>query len=372
MFADYGEVRLLPSQEFTREVVRDADALVIRSETRITGELLEGSAVRFVGSMTIGTDHVDLGYLHAQGIGFASAPGSNARSVGEFVAAALLRYAERHGVNLSRATLGVVGVGHTGTEGARHAEALGMRILRNDPPLAARGARGLVPLDDLMEADFVTLHVPLTTEGPDATRHLFDAERLARMRPGAVLINTSRGAVVDTAALKRALRSEHLGAALLDVWENEPAIDGELLEMVELGTPHIAGYSFDGKVTAARAIHEAMGSFLGMPPRWTLPTDLPPPAVTEVRVRGSAGSSVQARVAEAVRACYDIDVDDGALRETFLHPAAERPSLFRRLRSTYRVRREFSATRARVEPSDPRLERALDTLGFQVVGRPEG
>jgi len=371
MFGDYGEVRLLSSQEFTREVVRDADALVIRSETRITRELLEGSAVRFVGSMTIGTDHVDLDYLSARGVGFASAPGSNARSVGEYVAASLLRYAERHGVSLAGATLGVVGVGHTGTEVARRAEALGMRILRNDPPLAARGAQRLVPLDDLMQADFVSLHVPLTKSGPDATLHLFDADRLARMRPGAVLINTSRGAVVDAAALKRALRSEHLGAALLDVWENEPAIDGELLEMVELGTPHIAGYSFDGKVAAARAVHEAMGSFLGLPPRWTVPADLPPPAVGELRALGSAGTPSQARVAEVVHACYDIDIDDAALRETFLHPAAERPTLFRRLRSTYRIRREFSATRVRVEPPDAQLERTLTALGFQVSGRSE-
>jgi len=217
-----------------------------------------------------------------------------------------------------------------------------------------------------MEADFVTLHVPLTREGQDRTHHLFDAVRISRMKRGSVLINTSRGAVVETGALKDALRSAHLGAAMLDVWENEPAIDVELLTMVELGTSHIAGYSFDGKLNAIRMIHAAVGRFFGLKGTWTVPLTLPPPTVRQLAYETAAGLDVEHALREIVRSCYDIGADDAALRTLLTLEPKERVEAFRRLRANYGVRREFLATTVRLVPDHRELRRALEALGYQV------
>jgi len=366
-FRDYGDVRVLGTTEFTRETVRDADALVVRSETKVTRELLEGSRVRFVGSATIGTDHVDLDYLKRAGIGFASAPGCNANSVADYVVAALLRHASQHCTGLDGRTLGIVGVGNVGSKVALRARALGMKVLENDPPRErTESLPHFVSLDEAMEADFVTLHVPLTREGADATHHLFDGERIARMKRGSVLINTARGAVVETGALKDALRSAHLGATMLDVWENEPAIDTELLTMVVLGTSHIAGYSFDGKLNAVRMIHAAVGKFFNLKSSWTVPPTLPPPTVEHLTYETAAGLDVEHALREIVRACYDIGADDGALRTLLALEPGERASAFRRLRAHYGVRREYLATTVRLVPDHRALRRVLEALGFLV------
>lgn len=366
-FRDYGDVRVLGTAEFTRETVRDADALVVRSETKVTRELLDGSRVRFVGSATIGTDHVDLDFLKQAGIGFASAPGCNANSVADYVVAALLRHASQHRRGLAGKTLGIVGVGNVGSRVAHRARALAMRVLENDPP-RARNERlpHFVSLDEVMEADFVTLHVPLTRQGPDATYHLFDAARIARMKRGSVLLNTARGAVVETAALKEALGSGHLSAALLDVWENEPAIDTDLLKMVELGTSHIAGYSFDGKLNAVRMIHKALGEFYSLKGSWSVPSKLPPPTVEQLTYETAAGLDVEHALREVVRSCYDIGADDEALRTLLALQPGERVAAFRRLRANYGVRREFLATTVRLVPDHGALRRVLEAQGFRV------
>ncbi|HTY58756.1 MAG TPA: 4-phosphoerythronate dehydrogenase, partial [Bacteroidota bacterium] len=258
-FAGLGNVTLLETTAVTPANVRDAGALVIRSETRVGPGLLEGSAVRFVGSATIGTDHIDIPYLASKGIAFANAPGSNANSVKEYVLAALLTLARRGGFGLRGKTLGIVGVGNVGSRVSGMARSLGMTVFENDPPRARKeGGGAFLPLDALMEADIVTLHVPLTRTGSDPTYHLFDAGRIGRMKPGSILLNTSRGAVVETAPLSRALRDGHIAAAVIDVWEGEPLIDTGLLGLAALGTPHIAGYSIDGKVKAAGMVRAAL------------------------------------------------------------------------------------------------------------------
>lgn len=370
-FSDYGDVRVLATPEFTTGEVRDADALVIRSETKITRELLQGSRVRFVGSATIGTDHVDLDYLATQGIGFASAPGCNANSVAEYFVAALLRYAAEQGISLVDKTIGVVGVGNVGSKVVMRSETLGLRVLHNDPPRGrATGDPRFLDLDDLMDSDFVTLHVPLTKGGSDPTYHLFDAKRLARMKRGSVLINTARGAVVETAALKNALTTGQLGAALLDVWENEPAIDPELVPMAHLGTPHIAGYSFDGKLNAVRMIHTAMGKYFGMPARWEPPVGLPAPKVAELSLPKDIPTESRAALSHIVQLCYDIGADHESLRRMLSLVPSERAAYFRRLRAEYPVRREFGATRIRVSRSHAALGDLLRAVGFAVAVEP--
>jgi erythronate-4-phosphate dehydrogenase len=253
-FGHVGEVRTLNGRAINPDAVRDADILLVRSVTRVDRGLVTDSRVRFVGSTTIGTDHIDQGYLRDRGIIFAHAPGSNAISVVEYVLASLLWTAVRKGESLRGKTMGIVGIGNIGSRLAARLSAFGMRVLKNDPPLAAAAeAEGrthdFVSLETVLaESDIVTLHVPLERKGPYATYHLVDDAALAWMKQDAWLINTCRGAVVDNLALRRTIEAGQLGATILDVWEGEPEPGPDLLRLTDVATPHIAGYSFDGKV----------------------------------------------------------------------------------------------------------------------------
>jgi erythronate-4-phosphate dehydrogenase len=268
-FGALGEIVFVPGRQMDAAIVRDADLLLVRSVTPVNAALLDGSRVKFVATATIGTDHIDLDYLQSRSIGFSSAAGSNANSVAEYVVTAMLEVAHRRKFRLRDKTLGVIGVGNVGTRVSRYAEALGMRVLRNDPPRArTERLTDFVPIERVLsDADIITLHVPLTKEGAHATHHMVAKDTLAALedrRP--ILINTSRGAVVDNKALLKAIDGERLGGVVLDVWENEPNISPELLDVVEIGTPHIAGYSFDGKANGTQMIYEAACKFFGIEP----------------------------------------------------------------------------------------------------------
>jgi len=365
-FSTIGHVDLVPGRSLTAEMVRDCDVLCCRSVTRVGPDLLEGSRVRFVGTATIGVDHVDLDYLRRRGIAFASAPGSNANSVAEYVVAALLVLARRHDLRLEGRSIGVVGVGNVGSRVVRKAEALGMRTLLNDPPLARQtGEPRFLPLEAIFEADFVTLHVPLTREGPDPTWHMADAGFFARMRPEAFFINTSRGAVADTEALKQALRRRGLAGAVLDVWEGEPEIDAALLDMAEIATPHIAGYSFDGKVRATEMIYQAACRALGIEPTWRAAPLMPQPQHPRL-VLDCSGLDEEDVLREAVLTVYDIEADDRALRCGPSDPAA-RGAFFDHLRKTYPQRREFHNTTVVLRGGSPSLAAKFKGLGFTVA-----
>jgi erythronate-4-phosphate dehydrogenase len=363
-FRAFGDVKLLETNAFSAATVKDADVLVIRSETKVGPGLLEGSRVRFVGTATIGTDHIDTAYLSSRGIGFANAPGCNANAVKEYVLASLLVFSARHGFTLRGRTLGVVGVGHIGSKVVKMARALGMSVLSNDPPLA-RGPEGeaFVPLDDLMQADIVTLHVPLTRTGADRTYRLFDRKRLAAMKPGSILINTSRGAVVEGDALKDALRKGHLRGAALDVWEGEPEIDGELLGLASLGTPHIAGYSMDGKVNAVVMIRQALSRVLSEAPEWD--PEIPPPNVRRISLAGE--DDPDRALGLAVRQCYDIEFDDRQMRILLGESPEARSGYFMKLRTAYRIRREFSAVEVEITSELQGVRRALESAGFPNI-----
>ncbi len=363
--AAVAEVRVLPTPAITRSALRDADAVIVRSETPIGSSLLEGTPVRFVGTATIGTDHVDTEYLASHGIAFASAPGSNANSVAEYVAAGLLVLGERLGVSLAGRTLGVIGVGNVGSRIARVGKALGMSVLLNDPPRArSTGDPAYLPLEALFDADVITLHVPLTREGLDPTFHLVNASFLSRMKRGSILINTSRGGVADSPALAGALRDGSPAAAVLDVWENEPAIDIDLLSRTALATPHIAGYSLDGKVNAARMMFEGLATHFGFEESWPPPAHLPPPAHVELDVRDHPATVDTLR--RIITSCYAIEQDDAGLRALSTLPPDERGDGFRALRAHYRVRREFPATSVVLTPSHAPLQIPLTLLGFSL------
>jgi len=364
-FASFGQVVTCPGREICPAVLKDADILLVRSITNVNAALLEGTAVRFVGTATIGVDHVDEAYLASRGIGFASAPGSNAESVAEYVVAALLVLGRRLDFSLAGMSLGVIGVGNVGSRVARNAQALGMKVLLNDPPLQRRtGDAEFLPLEKVLEADAVTLHVPLSYKGPDATYHLVDEQFLKCMRPGSVLINTSRGAVADERQLHEALES-HLSAAVLDVWENEPTIDVSLLEKVQLGTPHIAGYSYDGKVTGMHMLYRAVCRYLKKEPEWEPGDALPSPRVPRLclNTKGRARDDV---FLEAVRAIYDIEADDLRMRSLIRITDVQRGAAFDGLRKEYPQRREFSNTTITLEPYDEDLAKVLRGLRFRV------
>jgi erythronate-4-phosphate dehydrogenase len=364
-FSHLGEVRLLPGRSMSREMLQNADLLLVRSVTPVDASLLRGTAVRFVGTATIGADHVDTTYLEQQGIAFASAAGSNANSVAEYVMAALLHHAAQHQLRLRHLTLGIVGVGHIGSRVAKMAAGLGLKILLNDPPLARQtNDPKFLPLAALMEADIITLHTPLTFEGDDATFHLFDAPRLNAMKRGSVLINTGRGAVVDNFALKNVLQGGHLSAAILDVWENEPAIDAELLQLVEIGTPHIAGYSLEGKLNGTQQIYRAACEFLGVAPQWQMATALPAIAEPGIRLEENFGTN-EKTLDTIIKRVYDITDDDRRLRAGLNINAAERTSYFDRLRRDYAIRREFYNYNVRGEMKED-LTKQITVLGFRI------
>jgi erythronate-4-phosphate dehydrogenase len=322
--------------------------------------------VRFVGTVTIGTDHVDETYLASKGITFVSAPGSNSNSVAEYMAAALLTWSRRTGEALHGKIIGIVGVGNVGSKVLRVVKALGMKAILNDPPLSrATGESKYRPLEELMKADFITVHVPLTKSGEDATYHLFDEARILKMKSGSVLINASRGAVVDGTALSEALMSNHLSAAVLDVWEGEPKINTKLLSQVMLATPHIAGYSLDGKLNACRMVYESACKFINAFPEWKINTAINPPESARIIIPQNVTTEHEI-VSFAVREAYDIEYDDMTLRKLVEIEEAQRGKYFMKLRADYRVRREFFNRIVILSSQQAGSSKMLRDLGFLV------
>lgn len=259
------EVIYLPGNAFTKEEVKDADALIVRTRTLCNRELLEGSRVKFIATATIGYDHIDTTFCQESGIFWTNCPGCNAGSVEQYVHSVLNLLKEKKGLDLEKTTLGIVGVGHVGSRVKKMAEALGMRVLLNDPPRSDQGETGFVNLKTIMqECDIITFHTPLNREGKYATYHLVNEEFLFSLERTPYIINASRGEVVDTASLLVALAAGKVRNAIIDTWEYEPCISRELLEVAFLATPHIAGYSADGKANATRMSLEALCKFFGI------------------------------------------------------------------------------------------------------------
>jgi erythronate-4-phosphate dehydrogenase len=319
--------------------------------------------VKFVATATIGTDHVDTNYLTQRGIGFASAAGSNANSVAEYVVAAMLELGHRKQFRLRDKTLGIIGVGNIGKILVRYSGALGMRVLQNDPPRQRdENLPDFVALDRILaESDVITIHVPLIRSGPDRTFHLFDEQTLSALKRQPILINSARGAAVDNQALRKAIGAKTVGATVLDVWENEPTISHDLLAAVDIGTPHIAGYSFDGKVNGTRMIYSAVCVFIGEKPVWDPLPIMPRPPISYLDV-DAEGKEQEEVLRDVVSQIYDITLDDAALRV--------RTREFDRLRAEYLVRREFFNTDLVVRGGNPQLQEIFATLGFGVKGSP--
>jgi erythronate-4-phosphate dehydrogenase len=368
-FSSIGEVEVFPGREIKPDVVGDAECLLVRSVTKVDSDLLAGSKVRFVGTATIGFDHIDIGNLSRNNIGFASAPGSNANSAAEYVIAGLLEIGRKYKIKLEGKSIGIVGVGNVGSRVAEKCASLGMKVLLNDPPLQREsGDAKYLPLEELYECDFITLHTPLTFEGVDKTFHLADEKFFKSLKAGCVFFNTSRGGVVDTKALKASVRSGQLETTVLDVWEDEPNIDTELLEMVDIGTPHIAGYSLDGKIVGMIMIYEAACKYFGLKANFDIEDFLPEPDVRRLRINPSSGSE-QDVLRRAVEKIYRISEDDLKLRK-ILNVLTKRGEFFDSLRKNYRVRREFQNTEieftVKAAESTENLSKKLKGIGFKI------
>ncbi|NCC53019.1 MAG: 4-phosphoerythronate dehydrogenase [Spartobacteria bacterium] len=363
-FASLGEVSVVPEQQISPAIVSCADALVTRSKTHICEHLLTGSRVRFAGTATAGMDHMDLPYLQKAGIATVSAPGCNATSVAEYVIVALVYLAEHYGLTLAGMTLGVIGVGQIGSRLARMAEVLGLEVLRNDPPLAAASNDPQYrPLEEVLQhADILTFHVPLAHEGPHPTWHMADCKFFARVKPGCIIINASRGEVIDSDSLALVIERGVVRHVVLDVWEHEPRFNHELLAHIDIGTPHIAGYSTDGKLAGTLQVYHEACHFFEVEPCWTPPA-LPPPAHPEIRL-DARGKRDEESLWELTRQVYDITADDRRLREVVSDDPVARGAGFVRLRRDYPVRREFSSTSVSLVNAGQDLVDKIAGLGF--------
>jgi len=345
--------------KITRATLRGADALLTRTRTRCDAALLDDTEVRFIATATIGFDHLDTRFLAAREIAWTNAPGCNSSSVAQYLVSTLLHLAVNRRFALRDKTLGVVGVGNVGKKVAAAARALGMNVLLNDPPRArAEGMAGFVTLAELAaQSDILTFHVPLAREGADQTWHLVDEEFLKKLAPGRILINSSRGEVVDHIALKRALQAGRLAGAVLDVWENEPGIDRELMMLLDQSTPHVAGYSTDGKANGTAMSVNALAEFFHLSDRlktWR-PADVPRPETTELRCPETGAP--EENLLAVVRQSYDVAADTARLRRS--------PGDFEKLRGSYPLRREFPVFAVR--GGAPRERAVLRELGFRMI-----
>ncbi|MFU0445504.1 4-phosphoerythronate dehydrogenase PdxB [Pseudocitrobacter faecalis] len=362
LFSRLGEVKAVPGRPIPVAELAGADALMVRSVTKVNESLLANQSIKFVGTATAGTDHVDQAWLAQAGIGFSAAPGCNAIAVVEYVFSSLLYLAERDGFTLTDRTVGIVGVGNVGGRLQKRLEALGVRTLLCDPPRADNGDEGdFRALDELVQgADILTFHTPLFKDGPYKSLHLADEALIRSLKPGAILINACRGPVVDNAALLKCLEAGQDLSVVLDVWEPEPDLNLALLEKVDIGTSHIAGYTLEGKARGTTQVFEAYSKFIGQAQQVALDTLLPPPEFGRITLHGKLDQPTLKRLVHLV---YDVRRDDAPLRKV-----AGIPGEFDKLRKNYLERREWSSLYVQCDDADAAT--LLKKLGFNAVHHP--
>lgn len=358
---DVADISYYPGSEITGNKILNADALIIRTRTRCDESLLKGSRVKMIATATIGFDHIDTEYCKSRNINWTNAPGCNSSSVEQYVTSALLELAVNHGYNFEGKTIGIVGAGNVGTKVARIARLLGMEVLLNDPPRARKeGGDGFVSLEELKSrSDIISFHVPLLTEGVDRTLWMADRDFFNSIKQSIILINTSRGEVVQGKALKEAINSDKVKYSVIDVWENEPLPDPDLIQLVSIATPHIAGYSTDGKVNGTTMSVHAISRFFGLGKEDWKPVDVPGPENHSLVV-DCTGLKKEEILLEVYSKIYDINTDDRDLRND--------PGKFEELRGNYRLRREapYYSVRLNNNPFEE-LAEILEGLGFSVL-----
>lgn len=356
----FAEVLYLSPKEITREAVKVADALLVRTRTKCNAELLENSNVKFIATATIGYDHIDAAYCGSKNIKWISAPGCNSSSVQQYIASALVAIAARKNIKLAEQTLGIVGVGNVGSKVERLAKAIGMNVLLCDPPRQrTEGGNQFVSLDELVKkSDIITFHVPLNRSGEDKTFHMADEKFFESFTESKIIFNSSRGEVVETDALKIAVRNGSVSDLVLDVWENEPNIDLELLELTDIATPHIAGYSADGKANGTAMCINGLVEFfnLGLEKNW-YPNEIPNPDNSSKVEIDCAGKTEEEIFREVVLSTYKVEEDDQRLRNS--------AGTFEKQRGDYPVRREFTYYSLNLSNCEKAIQEKLYQIGFK-------
>ena len=351
----FGEASYLPGNEFTKEAVKDNDVLIVRTVTYFDEKILARSNVKLICSATIGFDHIDTHYCAQNNIAWRTAPGCNASSVEQYVTTSLVRMAQKYNFDLKDKTIGIVGVGNVGKKVARACQILGMKVLLNDPPRQeVEKSDAFVDLATIQsEADIITFHTPLIKEGPHATFHLADKSFFSNLSKKPIIINSSRGTVVSNKAIKNALKEGEVLGAIIDTWENEPDIDKELLKLVDIATPHIAGYSADGKWNATRMSLETINDFFNLKkdPIKLLPIIEPEKTTIDL---SNIGNDKQ--LAKALLYSYDPLKDSALLKES--------PEKFYYFRSHYPLRREYIAYS--IANADSKTASSAKGLGFNI------
>lgn len=355
----YAEVVYIPGKQIKMEMLKDSDALLIRTRTICNESLLKGTSIRFIGTATIGFDHIDTDYCRRNNIVWTNAPGCNSDSVQQYIAAALLRISSEYHFNLKVQTLGIIGVGNVGSKVEKFARSIGMKVLLNDPPRARiEGKKNFHSLNTVLSgSDILTVHVPLNVVGEDQTWHLFSEESFKKIKRGAWFLNSSRGEVTDTYSLKKALNSGMLSGAVIDVWENEPHIDPELLQQAFIATPHIAGYSTDGKVNGTSMVVNSLTKYFNLPSENWYPSDVPSPTSPYISIDCNNKSDEEI-IREAVIHTYNIYKDDSMLRRS--------PQDFEKLRGHYPVRREFTSYTINLRDGTENVRQTLENIGFRM------
>ncbi len=365
-FSRIGELELLDGRQISAASVKNADVLVCRTVTQVNDDLLAGSGLRFIASPTSGLDHISQSSLSSHGIKLCHAPGRNARSVAEYVLSALCVLADQQAFNLPAKKVGIIGYGHVGSDLKIMLEIIGLECLVYDPLLQEKSKQDqFCELDDIKSCDIISLHVPLTKSGSHPTWHMIGDDFLGSVKDDAILINTSRGEVIDEAVLlKHALEKPAL-SLVIDVWENEPHINTDLLKWAQIATPHIAGYSIDAKYRSTLDVFQQICDFIGVKERV-----LDQKKVFAEEVERKIGLSGQqediSAISMAILASYDVRSDAAALRRTLEDNVKDQGAYFAELRNNYPIRREFSSLEIDLIDAHDSLAEKLDALGFRV------
>ncbi len=363
-FSEFGDVVAVNGRMISNEMLKDADALIIRSITKVDENLLSGTNIKFIGTATIGTDHVDEEYLIAKNIKFADAKGCNANAVKEYVLTALISAAVKNKIHLKGKTIGVVGVGNIGSIVSEAAEKLGMIVLKNDPPLKrTTGGDEYKSLDEALTCDVVTFHVPLNLEGIDKTFHLLDSLNIDKIKNCKILINSSRGPVIDNGVLAKLLEAKQKPFTILDVWENEPNLNGELLQLADIASPHVAGYTLEGKVNGTKIIYDKFCEHLNIKPTWEPLLPKVKNSVIEVNTDGSIENVLN----NIFTKIYPIKNDTKQFKVSLNLSPTERGKYFDGLRKNYKLRSEFSNYSIKLNPFDQTIADILKSLNFTII-----
>ncbi len=362
-FETFGDVVFSAGREINNNLLKDADALIVRSITQVNEELLKNTKVKFVGTATIGTDHIDKNYLEKSGIHFAVAAGCNAFSVAEYVICAINQYLTTTKKTFSDITIGVVGCGNVGSKVVKFSKALGMNVLINDPPIERVSKDKIFcTLDEILSADIITFHVPLNKTGIDKTVHLLNETNLDKIKSGAMLINSSRGPVVKNDALLKRLKEKSDLFSVLDVWEGEPVLTEELLDLVNIGTPHIAGYSYEGKMNGTAIIYNKLCDFLGKGKNW----EPVYPPIEKTNFLFNPQNNFEEEFNKLTSGIYNILFDSKNLKNSLSVEKDLRPKYFDDLRKKYYIRREFKNYSVNLLQNDEILKEILINLRFTL------